>query len=69
MRVAAPPILKEAGGIHPSILPPGAWPGQVPTGRLEKVTLTRREIFERYVYAGFRTRDGRIAVLRDYFTP
>src|SRR6185312_1571375 len=30
VRVAAPPILKEVGGIHPSILPLGPWPGQVP---------------------------------------
>jgi hypothetical protein len=29
-RVAAPPIRKEIGGIHPSILPPGPRPGQVP---------------------------------------
>ena len=29
-RVAAPPVLKEVGGIHPSILPLGPWPGQVP---------------------------------------
>jgi hypothetical protein len=30
VRVAAPPILKEVGGIHPSILPLGPWLGQVP---------------------------------------
>src|SRR6266480_2937402 len=30
LRVAAPPILKEAGGIHPSILPLGPRLGQVP---------------------------------------
>src|SRR4029077_15932020 len=29
-RVAAPPILKGAGGIHPSILPPAPWLGRVP---------------------------------------
>jgi len=28
--MAVPPNLKEAGGLHPSILPLGPWLGQVP---------------------------------------
>src|SRR5512142_1457998 len=32
VRVAAPPVLEEVGGIHPSILPLGPWLGQPPTG-------------------------------------
>src|SRR5579859_4091504 len=32
VRVAAPPTLRQAGGIHPSILPLGPWLGQVPIG-------------------------------------
>ena len=48
MRVAAPPVLKEAGGIHPSILPLGSWLGQVPI----LAALDRNELGALLVAAG-----------------
>ena len=61
-------VVAEAAGaresVHAGILPGAQRTGVTYAGKLEKVTLTHKEIFERYLYAGAISRDpGAVAAM------